>query len=67
MTNYESGKFVAQVYSHDIIRLLQKIYDATIEPKRELNDFEKGVINEVSNWNFKSGRVSQLLSQIEGK
>ena len=67
MTNYESGKFVAQVFSHDISRLLEKIYEATVEPKRELNDFEKGVIEETSTWVFKSGRVSQLLLKLETK
>lgn len=53
MTNYESGKMVAQTFSHDIGRLLEAIYVSTIEPKKGLSEFEMGVLDEVSSWQSK--------------
>jgi uncharacterized membrane-anchored protein len=50
MTNFESGKFIAQIYSHDINRLLKAIYQGTVESNKIINDFERGVIEEVISW-----------------
>ena len=65
MTNYESGRYIAQKYNHDISRLLQAIYDGTIEPKKSLNDFEKGVIDEVNSWLYHSLKTSSLLVALQ--
>jgi hypothetical protein len=67
MNNYESGKYIAQRFSHDIVRLLSAIYDGSIEPQKGLNDFEKGVIDEVKTWHFHSAHTIQLLSKIEAE
>lgn len=50
MTNKESGKYIAQILSSHIQQLLRGIFFCTVEPRKELNDFEVGVIEEVSTW-----------------
>ena len=64
MTNRESGKLVAQKLSHHCGEVLQVIYDATVEPRKPLNDFELGVIDEIGSWSHKSLMVKDLLDKI---
>lgn len=66
MTNYKSGKLIAQIFSHDISRLLQAIYDGTVEPNKKLNAFEKGVLCEVKGWACHSLKTTMLIKNIEG-
>ena len=47
MTNKESGRYIAQIFSDHAARLLQAIYNGTVEPHKQLNEFEKGAIDEL--------------------
>lgn len=65
MTNYKSGRFIAQIFSQHINRLLQAIYDGTVEPKKPLNNFEIGVIDEVTDWEWHSLYTKNLLAKLK--
>lgn len=67
MTNYESGKYIAQKFSHHIIDLLDAIYIGTVEPQKPLNDFEKGVLDEVEGWNHFSNTAKLMLEKIRAR
>lgn len=66
MTNYQSGRYIAQKFSHHINDLLQIIYDGTVEPNKPINDFERGVIAEVKSWvyhSLKTKTFTEILLQ----
>lgn len=64
MTNFESGRFIAQIFSHLSGKLIQSIYNCTIEPHRKMNEFEMGVLEEIKNMTYKSGMVEDYLDRI---
>ena len=65
MTNQESGKYIAQKFSHHLSTLLESIYMATVEPNKPLNDFEIGVMEEAQQTYCKSANVSYFITKIE--
>jgi len=64
MTNIESGRYMAQKFSNYAEKLLQAIYDGTVEPNQRINDFELGVIYEIKSWEHKGINTQRILDMI---
>ncbi len=48
--DYQFGRYLAQVYSHDAIRMLEAIYRGYLEPLKPLPEAAQGIIDEISSW-----------------
>jgi len=64
MTNYESGRLVARIFSHDVSRLLKGIVNATVAGGKTFSEFELGVIDEVSHWTSIDRNTESLLNNL---
>ena len=63
---YQFGRYIAQVYSHDIARMLEAIRLGYIEPLKMPPEAAIGVVDEVRTWKDLSVHAKEILSKMDG-
>ena len=62
--NYAAGKLIAQTFSQEPYRILNMIYNAYVEPHKEMPSCCQGVLDEIAAWKHVSSGSKAWLEKI---